>query len=339
MLILLCIIWGLTFPATKSALDVVDPMHFLTLRFGIAVLILLPITAVKYWNRQRKNRLGNYHRNGQDLTGDDPCDPNTKESAYSRSSIVKPRSGLHVYVDRHIKSVWFRGVFVGLFLFLGFTMQTIGLRYTAASRSGFFTGLLVVIVPPLAFLLRTSRTPLSSWFGILPAVVGVYLLSDPSTGGLNRGDWLTIACAVVFAMQMIVLEVVARGLEDVWKLTLSQIVTVFIGSLIWSLVEGVQFQIIPEAWLAVAYTAIFGCIIAVWLQTRYQPQVPAGHAALIFTLEPVFAATFAWIILGETWTLQGLFGAALILLAMLVSSYGLKHYTSKMEDTNSADVY
>ncbi len=279
MLILLTVIWGMTFPATRSALSVTDPMQFLALRFMIAVGLSTPFIIIRRI-RMKHNQ----------------SDPT--------------------------KSIWIGGSLVGLLLFIGFALQTVGMKYTTASRSGFFTGLLVVLTPPLAWLFRTSKTSVITWVAIPISVGGVYLLSDPGSGGLNFGDWLTIGCAVVFALQMVTLEAVAGKLTDRFELTYVQMFTLMVGAMLWCLIEDVKFNMTISGWLAVGYNGIFGGIIAVWLQTRYQPDVPAGHAALIFILEPVFAGLFAWMLLGELWSSQALMGAGLICAAMMASSFG-----------------
>ncbi len=145
-------------------------------------------------------------------------------------------------------------------------------------------------------------------------------MADPGAGGLNIGDWLAIACAFVFALQMIALEAVARKGCDTWTLTYAQMATVGVGALIWCIIEGNGLSITTTGWLAVLYTGIFGGVIATWMQTRFQPMVPAGHAAIVFTAEPIFAALFAWVLLSESWSLRGLIGAGLILAAMVISS-------------------
>ncbi len=285
MLVVLSMIWGLTFPLTKAALDQTNPIHFLTIRFFIASAVLTPW----YFFFQRKRILPN------------------QQSRYKGK----------------LRSVWTRGGIIGSLLFLGFLLQVIGMNYTTASRSGFFTGLLVVMVPPLAAVFRTSRVSWINWIGLLPAVAGVYLLAHPESGGFNKGDFLTLLCAFTFAAQMIVLEVLGRDEPDSWALTLAQIYTIFIGAFIWTVVQGNPIVLASEGWIGAIYTGIFGSIFAVWLQTRFQPVVPASHAALIFTLEPVFAALFAVWLLGDSWTMMSIMGALLILSSMIASSLGI----------------
>ncbi len=289
MLVLLCLIWGLTFPATKAAVETTDPIHFVTVRFLLATIILTPFLLFR-----------------------------RKSSFVPEPKPVDNEKGIHT------KSVWIRGGIIGLLLLLGFSLQVYGMKYTTASRSGFFTGLLVVMVPIIAWAFRTSKTHWSIWLGLVPALIGTWLLADPSGGGMNRGDWLTIVSALTFATQMVVLESIVRDArQNILKLTYVQIVVIGAGALIWSLIEGNPFLMTPVGWAAAGYNALFGSIAAVWLQTRYQPDVPASQAALIFTLEPVFAAIFAWMLLGDSWTTRGLFGAALILSAMSASSYSV----------------
>ena len=289
MLALLCLIWGMTFPATKAALSLTDPVHFLAIRFSMASILFLPFLYIR-----RKQISGN--------------------------SDVSPAE---------LRKSFLLGSWVGLFLLAGFLLQVQGLKLTTASRSGFFTSLLTIIAPLLAWLFRTSKTHWATWIGLVPAMIGIYLLADPESGGLNKGDLLTIGCAFAFALQMVVLESVAGKSKNVLVLTYGQIITVTVGAITWSLIEAVPFQISLTGWVAAGYTGLFGTVIAVWMQTRYQPEVPAGHAALIFTLEPVFASLLAWILLAELWTLQALSGATMIFLAMIISSLGLYKISQK----------
>lgn len=312
MLVLLTAIWGLTFPATKAALAQTDPMQFLAMRFLLGLVLLSILSRVLRKNINRNKASGEL----------DPQLSQAPAPVPEQGSSAMHPFWLKLRRER-IPSVAWRGVIVGFFLFIGFALQVHGLKLTTASRSGFFTGLLVVMVPPLAMMLRTSRSPLASWLALIPAMVGVYLLAEPARGGLNAGDIFTILCALVFALQMVILEALSRHKGEATRLTIAQVGTVAALATLWSLIQGSPFHFSLTGIFALLYTGIFGTVVAVWMQTRFQPDVPAGHAALLFQLEPVFASTFAWLLLGDVWTVRGLAGAGLILAASTLSSLGL----------------
>lgn len=298
MLALLTMIWGLTFPATKAALSTTTPLQFLALRF------LLGSTVFYLWLIW-KNRKGG----------------------------VSPASTLG--------KLWKPGVGIGILLMTGFILQAQGLKYTTASRSGFFTGLLTIFAPILAMLFKTSRVSLSVWMALPVAGAGVFFLAEPEYGGLNRGDVLTIACAGVFALQMIALEGFfnldrKRSGKDAGSsvdgISLYQMAVTAIGCLLLALIEGKPLTITPAGWWGILYTGLFGSVAAVWLQTKFQPAVPAGYAGIIFTLEPLWASFFAWLILGDSWTTRGIIGAGLILAGMAISSLGVRGEKERLAD-------
>ena len=292
MLVLLTLIWGLTFPATKAALNATTPLQFLALRFMIGAALFIPLMAIRS------------RRSGRRLAGS-------------------------------MKKFGMAGAGVGLLLMWAHILQATGLKYTSASRSAFFTGLLTLMVPLFAILFKTSRTSLAVWLALPVALSGIYLLADPTLGGLNYGDVLTIGCAVVSALQMIALEAADNRIKQrndgksdetsTDALSLSQMLVVGIGCALLALLEGKPLTIAPAGWWGLGYTAVFGSLIAVWLQTRYQPKVTAGHAGMVFTLEPLWAGFFAWMLLGDEWTTRGLIGAGCIIAAMAISSLGMRN--------------
>jgi drug/metabolite transporter (DMT)-like permease len=303
MLVILCAIWGLTFPITRMSVVDTDPIQFIALRFGLAFPVLYSFLMLRYRGRIR---------------------PTAGDSDEYAAAANVGLSGVWVTLrNGPLRNVWLRGATIGIILFAGFSFQVLGLEHTTASRSGFFTGLLVVLTPPVAMFLRTSHTPRVAWLALLPALIGIYLIADPETGGMNIGDWLTICSAVMFAIQMVILEALTRSEAESRALTIAQVFTIGLLAGMWSLIQGNVFEMTTTGWIGIAYTAIFGSVIAVWLQTRFQPNVPAAHAGFIFALEPVFASLFAWMLIGESWTFRGLTGAAFILGAMGISSFAL----------------
>jgi len=215
------------------------------------------------------------------------------------------------------------GIISGIFLFFGYLAQTVGLQYTTASKSAFITGLSVVMVPVFAAVFERKRLTIRVVIAILIAVGGLYLLTNPQTGTFNRGDLWTLFCALAFALHIISLEYYTRRVDFV-GFYFMQIVTVSVVSLVAYPFESDQFFFIPAGitvnviW-ALIVTAVFATAIAYFIQNWAQSITTSSRTALILTLEPLFAALTAYVILGETLGVTGMIGGILILGAILLS--------------------
>jgi drug/metabolite transporter (DMT)-like permease len=217
------------------------------------------------------------------------------------------------------------GVFAGSLLGAGFLLQTEGLQRTTASRSGFLTGMLVVLVPLLEFVLFRKRPPLPALLGVLLAFGGVTALSAPwadSSNATLAGDWLTVGCALVFAGHIIALGWLAPRHPLLPLLFLQLATTAAVAALAGPLVEAQHFSGAPKLWLALLYLAIFATLLAFGIQTWAQKVLPPVRVALISSLEPVFAALWAAVLIGERLTGRELFGGALIVLGVAVGEAG-----------------
>jgi len=214
------------------------------------------------------------------------------------------------------------GFVLGFWMFLGFILQTGGMKYTTASMSGFLTGTLVVIVPILAVPFLKSRLQAKHLGAAALAFAGVFLLTRPDRLTFNWGDVMTLGCAFCFAMQMIYVQKYGNA-ENSLGLAFYQIVAV--GVLALPLAAGVEgFKGIdsPEVLGIVIWAAVVCTAIAFWLQCRYQPDTTAQAAAIVYSLEPVFAAVYAFILLGER--VPSLWGAGLILGGMAAAEWKAK---------------
>lgn len=202
-------------------------------------------------------------------------------------------------------------------LFLGYVLQTVGLRYTAASNSAFITALYVVIVPLI--LRRFDRRV---WLATGIATVGLWLLVKPSASG-NLGDVLTLGCAVSFAAHIACLERFTRQVDApslfAWQMVAS-VVLLFPAMLI----EQAPAQAFAPTMLLLVGLGVTGGLAtgAFAVQMWVQRIVPAQQVALIFASEPAYAAWLSWYFLGETMDTQGWIGSGLILLAVVVGAYG-----------------
>jgi drug/metabolite transporter (DMT)-like permease len=200
-----------------------------------------------------------------------------------------------------------------IFLFLGYVTQTVGLRYTTASNSAFITVLYVVFVP--LFLRRfQGRT----WFSAALALTGLWFLVNPSLE-MNVGDLWTLACAMAFAAHIACIETYSRrgeaALFFLWQMIL---VTAIFGPTM--LIEGpTATQLAPTGLLLVGLGVTGGLATGAFaIQVWAQRLLPAQQVALIFSLEPAFAAWLAWYFLGEQLSAQGWLGSGLILAGVII---------------------
>ncbi len=215
------------------------------------------------------------------------------------------------------------GFWMGLALFGGYALQTLGLRYTTAAHSGFITGLFVVFTPLFEAAL-TRRPPRAlTAAGVTLASGGLALLAwQDGWGSFNAGDLLSVGCAAVYAVHLLVTSRMSRRFETA-PLVAAQLATVAALSWLASLPGGGAPWPVPVAALwGIGVTAVFATALAYFVQTAFQRRVPPIQTALIFTLEPVFAGLFAVLLGGEALGWNGVLGGALIVAGMLAGEAG-----------------
>jgi len=211
------------------------------------------------------------------------------------------------------------GSLAGAFLFAGYAFQTVGLQYTTAAKSGFITGLSVVIVPFAALLVLRQRPGWGAMAGVLLATVGLALLTLRGDLTIGYGDLLTLGCAFAFALQIVFVGRFAPR-SAAASLTAAQLVTVAVASAAYALAtEQPTLRLSAEVWAAAAFLAVAGTAFALIVQSVAQRFTSATHTALIFALEPVFALLFAVLLAGERLGERELLGCSLMLAGMLVA--------------------
>ena len=193
-------------------------------------------------------------------------------------------------------------------------LQTVGLAHTDASRSGFITGTYVVLTPILAAVLLRERIPRSTWVAVLMATAGLGILSLNGIG-FGFGESVTLVAAAFYALHIIGLgrfssPAGAAGLSTV------QMVVIATVSLVAAAPGGINLPQSAGAWTSVIYMALMAGAVAIWAQTWAQSHLTATRAAIVMTLEPVFAAVFAVAFGGESMTLRVFLGGAMVLAAM-----------------------
>lgn len=211
------------------------------------------------------------------------------------------------------------GLLLGALLATGFATQAVGLQYTTPSRSAFIVALSSVLAPLVAFVAVRERLSWWTLVALALAALGIYFLTDPGAGGLNRGDWWTVVTAVVFGGQIVAVH--ELGLRfDVRRLVLMQIALTAVGvGLAAPLLETVRFTVTPRSVTALAYCGVAATAVALLLQMRAQRDLSSARAALLFCTEPVFASLASWLWLGERLSLAQWAGGGLIVLGMWVA--------------------
>ena len=207
-----------------------------------------------------------------------------------------------------------KGVLIGTFLGSGYIFQSFGLTLTTVGKTGFITGLYVVLTPIVAALfLKKSITKLE-WGAVLLATAGLALLSFKGFE-IGLGEFLVLVSALLFALHIVALGEWASDL-DTYSLTVLQLATCSVITFLASLKSG--FHVPPDAgvWKAIIYTALFATSLAFIVQTWAQSFIPPSSVGVILAMEVVFAAIFGIWILNESLTLRIASGGAMVLVAM-----------------------
>lgn len=214
------------------------------------------------------------------------------------------------------------GIPLGVVLGLAYTTQTIGLVTTTPARSAFVTALNVSIVPLWAFALFGRRPPAASIVGLAFALPGVWFVTGSGALQLTSGDAWTMACAVIFALH-VVLVTRWGATGDTAGLLVAQLVTTAILALAAApLIEVPRLEATPRLVGSLLATAVLATAGTTWLQLRYQPRADPTRTAVIYATEPLFAVLFSWATRAESFGPATFAGGGLIILGAVVSELG-----------------
>lgn len=209
------------------------------------------------------------------------------------------------------------GIGVSVIMFGAFLTQAIGLETAPANRAAFITSLNVILVPIFATLLG-RRISLRVAIAAVLALAGVGLMSWEG-GSLSVGDLWVLGCAACWAVYILRMEQIVRRYNPT-VLTTVQLVAIALLSLLWAAPQmGTQAVGLATSFAVVLYLGLFATAFTTWTQASAQRHLSATEAAILYTLEPVFASLFAFWWLGESWGLRGWLGGVGILVATVLS--------------------
>lgn len=210
------------------------------------------------------------------------------------------------------------GIIAGSILFLAASLQQIGLAYTTAGKAAFITGLYIVLVPLFGIFLK-HRINISSWAGVALAVVGLYFLSVNEDFSIAKGDFLEIIGAFFWASHILVIDYFTKKV-DALKLSFVQFAVCSVLSIVVALVfEDISVSGLNQALVPILYGGLFSVGIAYTLQVVAQKHAKPSHAAIIMSMESVFAALGGALLLSENLGVRGYLGCALMLAGMILT--------------------
>ena len=273
--------WGATFVLVKEGLKDASPFIFAFYRFLLAALVILPFV---FFSNQKKI-FSNF--NSHEIKG---------------------------------------GILCGLLLYMGYGFQNYGLEITTPSKSAFITSMSILLVPIFIFFIKQKKINKHLWVSIGIAIIGLYLLLNPSDvqindNPINTGDFLTFGCAIMFALHIIVQGDFVLKKINLIRFFIIQSLSVSIISLL----SSIAILDLTVNWsypliMAIVITAIFGTTFAIFTMIWAQKRLSASETAIIFSMEPVFAAVFSIILGVETFSVLQWVGGIIIVLAVIYYS-------------------
>ena len=303
LLLLTAIIWGMAFVAQRMGMEHVGPFTYNAVRFALGALSLAPLIVV----RRARAPVASPRVAGT---------PAAAKSLHAGAGSASAADGVAPVGSLAA------GLMAGGVLFVGASLQQIGLVFTAAGKAGFITGLYVVLVP-LAGLLWGQRAGWSAWAGAVLSVAGLFLLSVTTAFTIERGDLFVLVGAFFWAAHVQVVGWLSPRTDPV-RLSCIQFAVCSLASAGGALLSE---RVILAGILAAAWPILYGGVLSVGiaytLQVVAQRRAPPAHAAILLSLESVFAAIGGSLVLGERLGARGIAGCAIMFAGMILSQVPL----------------
>lgn len=218
-------------------------------------------------------------------------------------------------------------IIIGIILFAASGFQQAGIVYTSAGKAGFITGLYIVLVPILGLFIK-QKTSVETWLGVIVAVAGLYFLSVTENFSIEIGDLFVLISAFIWALQILLIGFFSTRTDAIKLAVLSFFICAVLSFIAALFTEIIIIEKIFKATVPILYAGICSVGIAYTLQIVAQRDAHPANAAIIMSLESVFALMGGWLVLGETIPLRGLIGCSLMLTGMILSQINLVRKTN-----------
>lgn len=287
LLLLAAVIWGFAFVAQRMGMEHIGPFMFNAIRFALGAFVMVIVI---------KGR-GTWRRGGMETGGQGDREPLSTG-------------------NRKLPAVY--GVLLGIILFAGATFQQAGIVYTTAGNAGFITGLYVILVPVMGMFIG-QKAGTNLWGGAVVAAVGLYFLSVTDQFTVLKGDLLVLVGAIFWAVHVLYTGWLSPRTSALRLAAVQYFICAALSLVSSFIFENTSLSGIYEAAIPLLYGGIFSVGIAFTLQIVGQKKAPPAHAAIILSLEAVFAVIGGVLILSETMTERKWLGCSLMLAGMLLA--------------------
>lgn len=305
ILLVTAIIWGSAFVAQSAGMEYVGPFTFNAIRFTLGGIFLLPVIFIKDAIAKKRTQ-----------------DADAADMTEARSPVGDRKS--------FIKAA----VICSLALFVSSSLQQVGIQYTTAGKAGFLTALYIVLVPIIGIIFG-KKPGISVIFGVLLAVVGLYLLTVNEKMTVNPYDFLLIGCAVGFSVHIIAVDRYSPYIDGV-RLSCTQFfVSGILSAIPMFIYEKPSIGDITDCAVPILYAGIMSCGVAYTLQIIGQKHANPTTASIIMSLESVFAVITGWIILGDTLSLKEAMGCILMFAAIIFAQTDIRKLILNLKNKKS----
>ena len=304
MLVLTAMVWGGSFVAQKSGMELIGPFAFNGIRTIIGGIVLIPLIMVLDRMKSKKQASA----------------PAVKtDAADSVLSEADKKNDQKLLITGSICC--------GLALLVAGMLQQIGMMYTTAGKAGFITALYVVLVPIFGRILGKKIRPLI-WLCVLASAFGLYLLCMPASGGfghINKGDLIVLACALCFAVHILLIDYFSPKVDGVRLSCIQFFIAGILCVILMFPLDPVLGYDIPslsqllDAWIPIVYAGALSCGAGYTMQIVAQADTDPAVASMILCLESVFAVIAGMLILGESLSLREAAGCIIMFAAILAA--------------------
>lgn len=304
MLVLTAMVWGGSFVAQKSGMELIGPFAFNGIRTIIGGIVLIPLIMVLDRMKSKKQASA----------------PAVKaDAADSALSEADKKNDQKLLITGSICC--------GLALLVAGMLQQIGMMYTTAGKAGFITALYVVLVPIFGRILGKKIRPLI-WLCVLASAFGLYLLCMPASGGfghINKGDLIVLACALCFAVHILLIDYFSPKVDGVRLSCIQFFIAGILCMILMFPLDPVLGYDIPslsqllDAWIPIVYAGALSCGAGYTMQIVAQADTDPAVASMILCLESVFAVIAGMLILGESLSLREAAGCIIMFAAILAA--------------------